>query len=166
MTEQLAIAKILLEEFHADPKLVNKEGQLPQDAARENEQEELARYLSGVSGVPLASLSEAEEGGDEEEGEAGEIAQGEGDDALASQRADEMMRRVEALMRRAQARQQLQQSQSTPDQADQDTQLELTDAEEEELRRLVGEGVVRQLLEGWQRGVMEGEAESGQQQNS
>lgn len=167
VTEQLSIARILLDEFNADPRLANKEGNLPQDAARENELEDLAAYLSAKSGVPLPPLvQEEDQEGEDADRQAAEAGQDGGeddddDDALASRRADEMMSRVEQLMQRAYERQRQQQQQQQPSSSS-DAPLELTDAEEQELRRLVGEGVVRQLIEGWHRGAADaGAADAG-----
>ncbi len=147
VTETEQMARILVEEFGADAKRTNKEGRTPMEAALEEENDDVAAYLSQLTGVPLPAG--ATEDDDEEEGEDDGETQEQQDgadteeDRITAQRTEEMMRRVEVIMRRAEQRQG----------ADQDPsrQVELNEEEEQELRGIVGESVVRQILEGWQR---------------
>ncbi|PWN51449.1 hypothetical protein IE53DRAFT_386192, partial [Violaceomyces palustris] len=151
--EDVETAKLLIEEFGADPKWKNEEGLTPAQQAEENEHEELAEYLRSLTGEVTASKSDSEASSDdEEEGRGGEREQGQEvqedgeveqrlgsmrlssqdqeDDEQAEARMEELMQKVGEIIER-----------SERDSTDPDP----------ELRALVGEAVAKQILEGMDR---------------
>lgn len=143
--ETVPIARILVEEFHADTMHENKEGntvscssivylsprlivEKPAMNAEENGNGEVAEYLRSITGErPLYSgLQDLQDG---------EMDSPSADRAI-EERTEVLMGRVQDVLLRAQAR-----GASSAD--------DLTPEEEEELRRVVGETVLSQIREGW-----------------
>jgi hypothetical protein len=144
VVEEVDTARCLIEEFHANAKHENNEGNTPAAAAEENENDELAAYLRSVTGEqPMYQrLSDLQE--DEEEGPNGLSSAL--DDAI-DQQTDAMMSRVQDILVRAEQRGAA-------------SGQELTEEEEAELRRVVGESVLTQIREGWGHSVGEQQSES------
>lgn len=135
--DDVATAKILVDEFHANAKHKNHEGKTAAENALMNGSEELATYLSSVTGETLESRSAllaryGEE--DEDEGGQPEVIEGRleeiKDDPETEDRVDEMMERIESILKRAD-----------------ETGADPT----EELRELVGASIVRQIMEGYEK---------------
>lgn len=136
--DDVATAKILVDEFHADTKHKNHEGKTAAENALINGSDNLAAYLSSVTGEKLESRSAllarfGEE--DDDEGNAfGQPEATEGrleeidDDPVTEDRVDEIMERVETILKRAD-----------------ETGADPT----EELRELVGASIMRQIMEGY-----------------
>lgn len=138
--ETVESARCLIEEFSADAKHKNANGLTAAQQALENEHEELAHYIASVTGESLADNGEDDEEGDGEDA-AGEDENGvprtevsqltaeeqaEEDERLDAQ-TDLLMARVGEIMTRA--------------------EHDGTDPEPE-LRTLVSESVLRQIVEG------------------
>lgn len=129
--EDVETAKLLVEEFGADAKRENVAGDTPAANAEENERVEVAEYLRSVTGeAPM--YVRGQQGEEMEGGEAIDEAV----DSEIEQRTDALMERVQEILSRAQAR-------------GANSGEELTDEEEEELRRVVGESLFTQIREGW-----------------
>lgn len=136
--DDVATAKVLVDEFHADTKHKNHEGKTAAENALINGSDNLAAYLSTVTGEKLESRSAllarfGEE--DDDEGNAfGQPEATEGrleeieDDPETENRVDEIMERVETILKRAD-----------------ETGADPT----EELRELVGASIMRQIMEGY-----------------
>ncbi|TKY85154.1 hypothetical protein EX895_006234 [Sporisorium graminicola] len=136
--ETVESARCLIEEFSADAKHKNADGLTAAQQALENEHEELAQYIASVTGE---SLEDAVEEEDEEEDAAEEdengVPRSDAPQLTAEQRAEEderldaqadlLMSRVGEIMTRA--------------------ERDGTDPEPE-LRTLVSESVLRQIVEG------------------
>lgn len=124
------------------------------ETAEENGHEDLAAYLRSITGEkplyerPGAAAADADADADGEQPSAsGLSAEAE---AAADARADELMAQVEALLAAAALR--------TGNSGADGDELELTAAEEQRLRDLVGESVLEQIREGWV-GAQQGEEE-------
>lgn len=137
--DDVVTAKILVDEFHADAKHKNKEGKTAAENALINGSEDLAKYLSSVTGETLEPRSTllaryGEEDDEDEGGVLGEQGAIEGrleeieDNPETEERVDEMMERVETILKRAD-----------------ETGADPT----EELRELVGASIMRQIMEGY-----------------
>ncbi|KDN52113.1 ankyrin [Tilletiaria anomala UBC 951] len=170
VTEQPEIASILIEDFGADAKHRNHDERTALDAAVENDHDGLAVYLSEVTGAPIppreededelrfAALQQQEQEQQQQQHHSTAIASaafaasGDSGDAdrLSAHRADETMERVHQIMSRAQVRQDAAAAAAAGQvHATGDTQVQLTAQEEQELRQVVGDSVVRQILDGW-----------------
>lgn len=134
--ETIEAAKCLIDEFGADAKHKNADGLTPAQQALENEHEDLARYIAGVTGESLED--DADEQGDEQVDEdvngdpqprATELTAEEeaAEDARLDAQTEALMARVGEIMTRA--------------------EREGFDPENE-LRTLVSESVLRQIVEG------------------
>ena len=134
--ETVESARCLIEEFSADAKHKNADGLTAAQQARENEHEELARYIASVTGESLADEEDDEEEQAVDEDENG-VPRSEVNSLTAQQQAeqeemldaqtDALMQRVGEIMTRA--------------------ERDGTDPEPE-LRTLVSESVLRQIVEG------------------
>lgn len=149
--EDVRIARILVEEFGADAKHENNAGDTAAANAEENELAEVAAYLRSVTGEApmyqrLQGLTVDGDDDDDDEGReerrAG-MADTSAMDAAIEEQTEALMVRVQEILRRAELR-----GASSGE--------ELNEAEEEELRRVVGESLFSQIREGW------GAAVSGQ----
>lgn len=139
--ETVDAARCLIEEFGADAAHKNAEGLSAAQQAMENEHEELASYIAGVTGESLQDIEEEEEEGENEEVELDEdevprtsatateltAEQQAEQDARLDAQTDQLMARVGEIMTRA--------------------EREGFDPEDE-LRTLVSESVLRQIVEG------------------
>ncbi|KAJ1032496.1 hypothetical protein NDA16_000520 [Ustilago loliicola] len=134
--ETVETARCLIEEFSADAKHKNSEGITAAQQALENEHEELARYIASVTGEALEQHDEEnnEEELDEDENgvqrsQATELTTEEqaAEDQRLDAQTDQLMARVGEIMTRA--------------------EREGFDPEDE-LRTLVSESVLRQIVEG------------------
>lgn len=142
--EDVETARILVEEFGANARHENSAGDTPAANAEENERPEVAAYLRSVTGeAPMYATHGGTGSEDDEAVSLNPALEGEID-----QRTDALMERVQAILSRAQAR-------------GANSGEELTDAEEEELRRVVGESLFTQIREGWN-STGGGEAVDGQ----
>lgn len=125
--ESVEAAKCLVEEFHADASHKNNEGLTPAQQATENESEDVAAYLRSVTG-------EAADAPVDDEDDEGSIQEDSGLNAEQEEHleaaTDQLMARVEEIMTRS--------------------EREGFDPEEE-LRTLVSDSVLRQMLEGMDR---------------
>ncbi|KAN0061570.1 hypothetical protein ACQY0O_006417 [Thecaphora frezii] len=138
--ETVETARVLVEEFGADPEWKNGEGVTAASQAYENEHYDLATYLRGLTGEaepsPSPSDDEASEDGDDatETRSAAVVqpTQAENDeaDAIAEQQTDALMEKVGEILDRHQ------QAGTDP---------------EDELREVVGEVVVGQIMQGLDR---------------
>ncbi|EST06420.1 Ankyrin repeat-containing domain protein [Kalmanozyma brasiliensis GHG001] len=126
--ETVETARCLIEEFGADARHKNSEGLTAAQQAMENEHEDLARYLASVTGESLDAAEEEEE--EEEEVTDEPAATQTEEDARIDAQTDALMSRVGEIMTRA--------------------EREGRDPEPE-LRELVSESVLRQLVEGMNR---------------
>lgn len=144
--EDVSVARMLVEEYNANAKHENKQGNTPAMAAEENEQAEVAAYFRSVTGeAPLyATLQDlqAEEAaaGQDNELEQAMRAAAPGSSAATDEaidaRTDALMEKVQEILQRAEQRGA--------------TSGEDLNAEEEaELRRVVGESLFSQIREGW-----------------
>lgn len=133
--ETVDSARCLIEEFHADAKHKNADGLTAAQQALENEHEELAEYIAGVTGESLQGNDHEDQGDAEDDDENGVSAQAshltaeeqaEQDERLDAQ-TDQLMARVGDIMTRA--------------------ERDGTDPEPE-LRTLVSDSVLRQIVEG------------------
>lgn len=150
--EDVAMARLLVEEFGANAKHENKAGDTPAAAAEENEHPDVAAYLRSITGEePMyATLQDlhAQDGvalggdgiGDTDAAAAALAAAAGGGnsavDAAIEARTEALMERVQAILQRAEAR-----GASSAD--------DMTPEEEAELRRVVGESVFAQIRQGW-----------------
>lgn len=132
--ETVESARCLIEEFGANAKHRNADGLTPAMQALENEHEELARYIAGVTGESLEGEADEEEEEEDDENGVPRSASAEltGDeqteeDARLDAQTDQLMARVGEIMTRA--------------------ERDGTDPEPE-LRTLVSESVLRQIVEG------------------
>lgn len=135
--ETVESAQCLIEEFSADARHKNSEGLTAAQQALENEHEELARYIASITGESLEQREDDDENeaevDEDENGVPGSSApaltaeqQAEQDQRLDTQ-TDQLMARVGEIMTRAER-----------DGFD----------PEDELRTLVSESVLRQIVEG------------------
>ncbi|KAJ9477758.1 Ankyrin repeat-containing protein [Pseudozyma hubeiensis] len=137
--ETIEAARCLIEEFHGDAKHRNADGLTAAQQAMENEHEELAQYIAGVTGESLqdddedaeeeqqeATVEEDENGVPRQSQSLTAEQQTEQDERLDAQ-TDQLMARVGEIMTRA--------------------ERDGTDPEPE-LRTLVSESVLRQIVEG------------------
>lgn len=144
VVEDVRTARCLVEDFHANAKHENKEGNTAAATAEENENEEVAAYLRSVTGEePMYQrLSDlAEQDGDEANVSSAM-------DEAIDQQTDAMMSRVQEILLRAQQR-------------GASSGQELTDEEEAELRTVVGQSVLTQIREGWGQAGNEGDGPAG-----
>ncbi|CDU24512.1 uncharacterized protein SPSC_04013 [Sporisorium scitamineum] len=136
--ETVDSARCLIEEFSADAKHKNADGLTAAQQALENEHEELARYIASVTGESLAEVQdEEEEEEDAAEDDENGVPRSDAPQLTAEQQAEEderldaqtdlLMERVGEIMTRA--------------------ERDGTDPEPE-LRTLVSESVLRQIVEG------------------
>ena len=131
--EDVETARILVEEFGANVRHENSSGDTPAANAEENERTEVAAYLRSVTGeAPMYAPQHGTGSDDDEEA----VSLNPALDGEIDQRTDALMERVQAILSRAQAR-------------GANSGEELTDEEEEELRRVVGESLFTQIREGW-----------------
>ncbi|PWZ01016.1 ankyrin [Testicularia cyperi] len=135
--EDVATARCLVEEFHANAKHTNHEGLTPAQQADENEHPDVAEYLRSVTGeAPSNSLTEQDEdyaGLDEQDADGDIVARGslnDADDRELEHQTDQLMAKVEEIMIRA--------------------DREGFDPEDE-LRKIVSESVAAQIIEGMDR---------------
>lgn len=137
--DNVETAKILVEAFHANAQHKNHEGKTAAENARINGCEELATYLSSITGESLASRTAllARYGEEDDDYEGGLVDQSDNmeqrieeldDNDETEKRVDEMMERVESVLKRAE-----------------ETGTDPT----EELRELVGASIMRQIMEGY-----------------
>ncbi|GAC97315.1 hypothetical protein PHSY_004900 [Pseudozyma hubeiensis SY62] len=138
--ETIEAARCLIEEFHADAKHTNADGLTAAQQAMENEHEELARYIAGVTGESLqdndgdADDEQQDEEATVDEDENGVPRQSQSltaeqqtaQDEMLDAQTDQLMVRVGEIMTRA--------------------ERDGTDPEPE-LRTLVSESVLRQIVE-------------------
>lgn len=133
-------AKFLVEELGANAKHKNHAGLTAAENALVNDLEDVARYLASVTGATLPSRAElllrtGEEDEDEEtenaalEARLTEVPESDAE-GVSDEQVDELMQRVEEIMRNAD-----------------ETGADPT----EQLREVVGAGIMRQIMEGYQR---------------
>lgn len=132
--ETVETARCLIEEFSADAKHKNSEGLTAAQQALENEHEELAQYIASVTGESLEQQEDEDEREDEDENG---VPRAGGQELTAEEQAaederldahtEQLMARVGEIMTRA--------------------EREGFDPEDE-LRTLVSESVLRQIVEG------------------
>jgi hypothetical protein len=140
--EDVETARMLVEEFGADAKRENSAGDTPAANAEENERPEVAAYLRSVTGEePMYATGTGQDGESE-----GDMPLNPALDGEIEERTDALMTRVQEILARAQAR-------------GANSGEELTEEEEEELRRVVGESLFTQIREGWNSSATEGAAE-------
>ncbi|UZJ53941.1 hypothetical protein CBS101457_003261 [Exobasidium rhododendri] len=129
--EDVETARILVEEFGADAKRENSAGDTPAANAEENERPEVAAYFRSLTGEAPMYAS-----GTDVEAQDDDLAINPALDGEIDQRTDVLMERVQEILSRAQSR-------------GANSGEELTEEEEEELRRVVGESLFTQIREGW-----------------
>ncbi|PWN41305.1 ankyrin [Ceraceosorus guamensis] len=169
VVEEVAIAELLIKHggdaFHK-----NKAGDTPAEVAEENGFEEVAEYLRSITGEKRLYERPGDGPEDEEESELTSRLEDEEGASLTpaardliDQRTEALMSQVESLLSRASLRSE------SADRGESGAELKLTNEEEEELRRLVGESVLEQIREGWagnegpgQQGEVQGENDSRQ----
>ncbi|EPQ31739.1 uncharacterized protein PFL1_01071 [Pseudozyma flocculosa PF-1] len=144
--ETVEAARVLIDEFKADPKWKNNEGDTPASSAFENEHEDLATYLRSLTGEPepvspLSDQDDDDEDDDDKDDEpapqrgaidtTAHLTQREDDeaDAIAEAQTDALMEKVGEILQRHE---------------------DAGTDPEDELRDVVGEVVVRQIMEGLQ----------------